>query len=381
MTVLFLCWEYPPNGSGIGRYVSEMSAALREAGHRTVVLTSHCPGLPEAESLDNGKILRWFGREELRSERVARLTVEVANAERADWIEVAEHWGEGATLLRLKDRPPVVVKMHYNDVLLQPRYAQAAYGWQRSLINLACLRQWRSLRAERSSLEQANAVIAPCRKMLDLALHQDLRLPSRQGIIPNPIRAIENWINHEADAPTLLMVGRLDIGKGLAAIPGILERLIPDFPTLRLEIAGGDSYARGLGSIRQWFEGQLGTLGDHVTFLGILDSTALDEAYRRAWVVIAPSSWDTFPQVVLESMARSKAIVASPHGGMPEMLAGTLCKVEEPISSEFSEAVGGFLDNAETRLQAGISAFHRVTRYYSPDLIATTYIEMISQWI
>ncbi len=379
MKILFLCWEHPPNGSGIGRYVAEMSSALRAAGHQTVVLTSRCPGCPESETSANGPILRGFDRGELRSMRVARLAVSVARAEGADWIESADHWGEGATLLRLGNRPPVVVKMHYNDVLRTPRHAQAAYRWQRPLIDLACLRQWRSLRSERRSLEHADVLIAPCRKIMELALRQGVRLAARRAIVPNPIRPVEGWTNREAGVPTLLLVGRLDVGKGLASIAGLLERLVPAFPNLRLEIAGADSYARGLGSIRAWFERRLGPLAGNVAFLGTLDAAALDEAYRRAWVVIVPSRWDTFPQVVLEAMVRGKAIVASPHGGMQEMLAGTLCKVEDPDADAFFHAVGRFLDNPEVRLQAGSSSLCRAMQEYCPDHIGKLYIETISR--
>jgi len=377
MTILFLCWEYPPNGSGIGRYIAEMTSALRAAGHRTVVLASRCPGLPETESMDNGKILRCFAREELRSARVARLAIQVARTEKADVIEVPDHWGEGATLLRMKDRPPVIVKMHYNDVLLAARYAQAAYAWQRPLIDLACLRQWRSLRAERLSLERADLLLAPCRRNIEEALRQGVKLPERRAVVPNPIRCRE-WQNAESGTPTLLLVGRLDVGKGLPYLRGLLETLVPCFPGLKLEIAGGDSYARGLGSIKRWFEKQLGPMREHVALLGVLDAQALDAAYRRAWTVIVPSRWDTFPQVVLESMVRGKAIVASPHGGMPEMLTGTECRIEDPGTSAFGEAVREFLELPESRARAGATARQRAAEAFSPTNVAEKYIEEIT---
>jgi glycosyltransferase involved in cell wall biosynthesis len=150
MNVLFFCWEYPPNGSGIGRYVGEMSSALSLAGHSVTVLTSRSAGLPEEDRISNVHVLRKFDRNELGSVRIARLAVDVARDCQADWIEVAEHWGEGTTLLKMRSRPPVVVKMHYNDVLKTPRYSQAWYSWQRLMIDLACLRQWKGLRVSDS---------------------------------------------------------------------------------------------------------------------------------------------------------------------------------------------------------------------------------------
>lgn len=378
MNVLFLCWEYPPTGSGIGRYVAEMSAALREAGHRTVVLTSRAENLPERESVPRGEILRLFDRCEMRSGRVAKLAVEVARAHRADWMEVADHWGEGAALLSLRNRPPVVVKMHYNDVLKTPRHAQAWYPWQKIMIDLACVRQWRSIRAERQSLERADILLAPCRRMLDEATRQGLALPEHRGVVSNPIRSIPGWVNREAEVPTLLFVGRLDLGKGLPYLKRVLEQLSTEHPNLRLEMAGADSYARGLGSIRSWFERQLGPMRKYIHFLGVLGAAELDEAYRRAWVVLVPSRWDTFPQVVLEAMVRSKAIVASPFGGMPEMLVETSCVVADPATNVFAETVAGLLANPVRRQQAGVSACRRAATAYSPEHVAEKYIEFIS---
>ncbi len=379
MTILFLSWEYPPHGSGIGRYVDEMSAALRAAGHFIVVLTSRGPGLPERTDVDGGIILRLFDRAELRSSAVATLAATVARQYEVDWIEAAEHWGEGATLLRLPNRPPVVVKMHYNDVLKTSRYAQAWYPWQRYMIDLACLRQWRTLRAERYSIEQADVLQAPCQRMLDEARHQGLSLPRRCAVVPNPIRSLPGWGNREAEAPTLLWVGRLDIGKGLPYLRNLLERLTPDFPGLRLEIAGADSYARGLGTLRKWLENQLGGMHRYVHFLGVLGVQDLDDAYRRAWVVIVPSRWDTFSTVVLEAMVRGKPIVASPHGGAPEMLEGTSCVVADPLSAGFVGGVADLLSDPARRHASGLSARVRAELAYAPATVADTYVGVMNK--
>jgi glycosyltransferase involved in cell wall biosynthesis len=373
-TVLFLCWEYPPVGSGIGRYVAEMSSALREAGHRTVVLTSRSPGAPEEEYPDNGCVLRLFERSELRSSRVARLASDIARHHGADWIETADHWGEGARLLGLRNRPPVVVRMHYNDVLLSARYAQAWYSWQRVMIDLACVRQWRALRAERQCLERADVLTAPCRRIMDEALRQRLSLPAKRVVVSNPIRSMDTWENREAPAPTLLLVGRLDVGKGLPYLPALLEQLLPAFPDLRLEIAGGDSFARGLGQVGAWFRSRLGALERHVDFLGVLPPAALDEAYRRAWVVVVPSRWDTFPQAVLEAMVRGKAIVASPFGGMPEMLEDTQCPVADPGGPAFAEMTAGLLRSRERREAAGESARAVARIRFAPRRVAVEYV-------
>ena len=381
MNVLFLCWEYPPVGSGIGRYVAEMSSALRGIGHRTVVLTSRAPGLPERETVAGGEILRLFDRREIRSARVARLARDVARQHRIDWIETADHWGEGAALLRLQDRPPVVVKMHYNDVLKTPRYAQAWYAWQKPMIDLACIRQWRSIRAERFGIEHADVLLAPCRRIVAEAERQGLALPARRAVIPNPCDVVPAWENREAPAPTVLLVGRCDVGKGLPYLRGLLEQWIPRFPDVALEIAGGDGYARGLGSLRGWVDRQLGPLRRHVRFLGVLGRAEMDAAYRRAWVVIVPSRWDTFPQTVLEAMARAKAIVASPHGGMPEMLADTAGAIADPDTPDFGIRVRQWLEDEPSRRAAGNTARQKAQTAYGAVPLARQYVQFVESCV
>lgn len=377
MKILYFCWEYPPNGSGIGRSIAEMAEALGEAGHQVIVMTSYARGLPSEETIRNMLILRNFDRSEIRSERVAKQALEVASSHQVDWIEVPDHWGEGATILRHRQRPLVVIKMHYNDVLKRPRYAQAWYSWQRVTINLACLRQWRSLRAEKFSIENADILLAPCEQIFEEVRRDGLRMPVRCGVVPNAIRCPADWNNAESDHPTLLIAGRLDIGKGLPYLRGLLERLVPIFPGLRLQMAGGDSYARGLGSIRRWLLNQLGPLQASVDLLGPLKPQELDAAFRRAWIVLLPSRWDTFPLVVLESMARAKPIVASPNGGMPEMLRDTENVVEDPASPAFGAAIEQLLLDSEKRLRAGQSGYRRARQVYSHRRVAEEYVRTI----
>ena len=176
----------------------------------------------------------------------------------------------------------------------------------------------------------------------------------------------------------VLMVGRIDFGKGIQYLPRLVRNLVRDFPELKLEIAGQDSYARGIGSLKNWLCQELGDLQNHVSFLGQLDKEALEKAYARAWVVIIPSRWDNFPTVLLEAMSLGKPVVASPHGGMPEMLEDTECQTAEPDSQDFSERVRLYLVDESARRRAGQSMLRKATSVYSPNRIAEEYVKLIT---
>lgn len=377
MNILFHCWEYPPRGSGIGQYIVHMSAALRGAGHFTVVVTSVGDGLPARETLNGGVVYRAYDMREIGSPRVRDLVLEVASRHSVDLIEAVDHLGESALLLAAARRPPVMVKAHYNDVLPALRDAQAVYPWQKLTIRMACWRARRRIARERLSLQRADLLTAPSRRLLQEIQAAGLVHARQVGVLPNPIPALAHWSQNEAPVPTLLLVGRTDIGKGIEFLPGILRSLVRGIPEIRLEIAGADSQARWVGSLREWLIQRLGPLISNVTFLGHLGPSDLDEAYRRAWVVIVPSRWDTFPTAVLEAMVRGKAIVASPNGGMPEMLEGTGCGVADPSRPEFPEAVRALLMDPEFRARSGEAAQSRAHHEYSPEVVARRYVNFV----
>jgi glycosyltransferase involved in cell wall biosynthesis len=379
--VMFHGWEFPPRGSGIGAYVARMAGALRDAGHAVVIATSVGDGLAQHEETSLGTVHRCYTLDEIGSARVRDVVLGLARDHGVDFIEGVDHLGESASLLPVRHRPPVLIKCHYNDVLVFPRYAQARYAWQKLAITAACLRARDRIARERSSIEGAEMLTTPCLRMMDEIRQARLSIPACHAVIPNPVRSLPDWVNCEAADPTMLFVGRLDIGKGIQFLAVMLRELARRFPDARLELAGEDTMARGIGSLKTWLIRQLGALADRVRFLGRLSARELDEAYRRAWVVIVPSRWDTFPSVVQEAMVRAKAIVASPHGGMPEMLHGTECAIADPGAPAFVQAVAGYIADEDRRRQAGARARERAARVYSPVVIADAYIRQVQAWL
>jgi glycosyltransferase involved in cell wall biosynthesis len=175
----------------------------------------------------------------------------------------------------------------------------------------------------------------------------------------------------------VLFVGRIEIGKGIEYLPAILSRLAREFPGLVLEIAGPDSYARGLGSLKAWLERRLAGTPGQVRFLGRLRGPELAAAYRRSWVVMLPSRWDNFPTVLLEAMGHARPAVGSPHGGMPEMLEGTLGAIADPASDQFAERVAELLRDPAQRARAGASLRERLERAYSPAVVVGAYVRFL----
>lgn len=378
MKIMFVSAAYPPVYTGISAYTHNMAAALSAVGQEVVVVTSRVEGQPAYEETAAGTILRCYGWEELRSDSLARRIVKLAREHRVDLLECADFLGEGGRLLRLQRDFPVCIKAHNSGPVRIGREAEVLYPWQRWMQWAAILRTWDQYREERFSIEHGDILTTPSARLMHELEGQGFSLPKRRFVQPNPI-ALTGTLpeNREDPAPTILFVGRLAIGKGIGFLPAILAGLSPLFPDIRLVIAGADSYARGLGSLRRWLTRRLGTLARYVEFTGQLGREELRNRFDRAWLVIVPSLWDTFPTVILEAMAEARPVVASVHGGMPEMLHNTLCQTALPGSAEFVQEIVKLLTDRVLRHAAGHSMLEKARKSYAPEVVARQYTSRI----
>lgn len=375
MNILFHGWEYPPNGAGVGAYMFNMAHALSAAGHHIVVVTGYDDGLQREEEQNGVYVYRNYSRNERGSLRVRDMVLQIASEHSIDWIEGADHLGDCAELLKVDCRPPIVIKVHTCNVLKVLRKSQVLYGWQRLFIHLAIWRKRTEYLAEKYCIEHADMLIAPSNRVVYEMRKQDLSISKSVDIIPNPIIPSKTFVNVESEKPTLLFIGRLDIGKGIQYLPKIMKSL--NRQDVSLEIVGPDTYARGIGYLEKWLRKQFSECIGDVHFFGKLDATETAKAYQRAWVVIVPSRWDNFPTIVLESMCYAKPVVASPHGGMPEMLKGTLCSVADPSTPQFAHALRTLLEDKSFRKRAGKSMYEKFKSEYVPEIVACKYIETI----
>lgn len=70
-------------------------------------------------------------------------------------------------------------------------------------------------------------------------------------------------------------------------------------------------------------------------------------------------------------------IVASPWGGMSEMLDGTKCVIANPESSAFANAVISLLHDPDLRVSAGNSAQMKAVTAYSPDIVVQKFEKIV----
>lgn len=382
MKIMFVSWAFPPNYTGIGSYTANMASALTECGHDVVVATGKVSGMPDEEKTEYGLVLRCFDQHEIGTRKLADTLLTIAANKKIDLIECAEFLGEGSEMLRKTNRPPILIKAHNSGPVRVGRESEIHYRWQRWTQWAAILRNWRQYRNELYSLKHGDMLLTPSGRLMDELARQFAGLPPVRTVLPNPITLPENPPTfNESARPTLLFVGRLAIGKGIAYLPGIMQTLVRKYPDLQLVIAGGDSYARGIGSLQQWLGRKTTTVKDNIIFTGHLNRDQLSKQYNDSWIVIVPSRWDTFPTVVLEAMGHAKPVVTSLNGGMPEMLGQTLCRAADLESDEFAEVIDTLLSDKDLRKKSGLSMFAKAKTEYNPQIIARKYTFFVKEYL
>lgn len=113
---------------------------------------------------------------------------------------------------------------------------------------------------------------------------------------------------------TLLFLGRLGARKGVPDLIAAVAQLVPQFPQLRLILAGdGEVEAARLQAQ------QLG-IAAQVELPGWIDARAKQQYLKRANVYVLPSYAEGLPMSVLEAMAHGLPIVSTRVGGIPEAI-------------------------------------------------------------
>lgn len=164
----------------------------------------------------------------------------------------------------------------------------------------------------RAALGEAACVIVPCESMKSW-----VRCVARGAnvlCVPYPVAPAEP--QPQLVRPNLVVfLGRLEAAKGVYDLLEAISGLRPAVPDVRLLCAGeGDR-----GAITAYAE-RLG-IADAVKFTGWVGPSGKRALLENAAVFALPSYDEALPMSLLEAMAAGAPVVASPVGGVPEVVA------------------------------------------------------------
>ncbi len=176
-------------------------------------------------------------------------------------------------------------------------------------------------------------------------------IAARDGVAPYP--GLE---------PRLLCIGRLIPIKGHLVLLRALAQARARVPGVVLDVAGRGPLEPALKS----FARELG-IGDAVRFLGFV--SPIQKAVEDAAIVVVPSLGEGFGMVALEAMERSRPVIASSVGGLPEIVAdGETGLVVEPGDAEgLADAIVALASDLDRAAAMGRAGRERALREFTPE--------------
>lgn len=336
-------------GGGIARYTDQMARALVEAGAEVVVFG---PAAVDADAvagggyrlvtfdwptLEKARHEGWRGEGPPPPERTVSNDFAIAwrlsemvrgRAVREGPPDVIEAPEYKAIACYLKQRQltdpgylpgvPLVLMLHTPDFVVrrlnhEPRFTLPNY--------------WIGVQ-ERVLMHAADALVAPSAFIAgELAAREDLPLKSITvcplPLYPSPPSGPRDPAPPPEDRVELAYFGRLELRKGIRELLRGCVEAWEAGREFRLVLIGGTTvFASRAVTVEDWIRDRYARWIEAgcLELTGELDREAAAERLDRARAVVVPSLWENFPYSCLEAMERGRPVLATPNGGMVEML-------------------------------------------------------------
>lgn len=198
------------------------------------------------------------------------------------------------------------------------------------------------------------------------------------GIPLEKLNHIPTFFNLKEDNPQVeykpfvLFIGRIEKQKGLMTLVKAFES-----SEYELKIIGfsNDGYEEEL---KQYLKGKQ----HHIEFLGRKKFEEIVPYLKSCLCTVVPSEWyDNFPNVILESFAYKKAVIATDFGSLPELVHNgeTGLTFRYADSNELIEKVGQLYKEPNQAKLMGEKAYQNLVSMYSPDTHYKTLITLFNQ--
>ena len=159
----------------------------------------------------------------------------------------------------------------------------------------------------------------------------------------------------------ILFLGRLDENKSPDLLLRAAKDLVALFPEMKLYFAGdGDvEQFRGLAS-------DLGVL-ENCKFCGWISGDEKDRLFSEAALLCLPSKHEGMPMSIIEAMARGIPVIATPVGGIPELIEDGVEGKLVPVGDEraLSNALIELLSSSQTRALLGNAARNKAKTQFN----------------
>lgn len=186
----------------------------------------------------------------------------------------------------------------------------------------------------------------------------------RTSVLPNMVE-LHVTAAYDDRSRSLLFLGRLEEAKGLSTLLDAFALVHAQDPAVKLLLGGEGDRSRYVAQARQ-----LGV--EHaVQFLGWVDASKKRKLMEDSAAFVLPSLYEGLPMGLLEAMSYGIPCVATPVGGVPDIIQdgvnGLLVPVEDPDA--LAEALLRLLGSSMLRAQLADAGRSTVSRSYCLDAV------------
>lgn len=221
------------------------------------------------------------------------------------------------------------------------------------------LRHWLILR----TLQKSDKVIALSESWASFL--RDFAPGIDVAVIPNSVQLPSLSDPTLIEPYRILFLGDIVAQKGVFELLEAVSQLHAAFPDIQLALGG-----KGDDALVSAQAEKLG-ITQNVKLLGWVEAEQKQQELARAAIFALPSYVEGLPMSMLEAMAAGKAVIVTPVGGIPEVIAdghnGLLIPIQDAQSLAF--ALKKLFENPPLLTQLGMNARETVAKRYSSEIV------------
>ena len=187
---------------------------------------------------------------------------------------------------------------------------------------------------------------------------------------------LEKEFNVPKGVRCLALVGRLHKAKGHMDLLPVMARLKAEGLDFHLLLVGEGECEEGIKESIEKLH-----LTPYATLTGFRKD--IPEILAAVDILVMPSRWEGLPMALLEGMAMGKAVIASPVGGIPDVINDGVngILVEVGNQAAWCQAIRKLFEDRELRQQLGKKAKLTVQRHYSAEAVARAYESLYMEFL
>jgi len=182
--------------------------------------------------------------------------------------------------------------------------------------------------------------------------------------LPNAVDVKSFCSKGEKEDNLLVYLGRIVPVKGLHIL---LKSLNYVKTPVNLVIVGPIGDLEYFKNVKKLIERENQKSKHKITYLGTISEAEVIKIYQKASVFILPSFWEAFPVVILEALSCETPVIATPVGGIPDIIKDHETGILVPVGDylQLANAIQYLLENADLRWKMGREGRKLIIKQYS----------------